>query len=99
MPRVELTQRFVDDASGIWSDRVFDRVYRMVKGLGTFPLIGSTDVPRSITREFGEGVRKCVVPPFDLVYEYDEQSDVVYVYGLVPVRRQGRREIRVGDAS
>lgn len=84
MPRVELTERFVNDASDIRSDRVLDHVYRALRNLESFPQMGSTDVPRSIVREFGEGVRKYVVAPFDLIYEYNESSDVVLVYGLVP---------------
>ena len=84
MPRVELTERFVNDASDIRSDRVLDHVYRALRNLESFPQMGSTDVPRSIVREFGEGVRKYVVAPFDLVYEYNEGTDVVLVYGLVP---------------
>lgn len=84
MPRVELTERFVNDASDIRTDRVLDYVYRALRNLESFPQMGSTDVPRSIVREFGEGVRKYVVAPFDLIYEYNESSDVVLVYGLVP---------------
>ena len=84
MPRVELTERFVNDASDIRSDRVLDHVYRALRNLESFPQMGSTDVPRSIVREFGEGVRKYVVAPFDLIYEYNEGTDVVLVYGLVP---------------
>lgn len=84
MPRVELTERFVNDASDIRSDRVLDHVYRALRNLESFPQMGSTDVPRSIVRELGEGVRKYVVAPFDLIYEYNESSDVVLVYGLVP---------------
>ena len=87
MPRVELTERLVGDAAGIWSDRMLDHVYRAVRMLESFPEMGSTDVPPSIVREFGGGVRKCVIAPFDLVYEYDEQADVVYVYALVPCRQ------------
>ena len=84
MARVELTERFVDDASGIRSDRVLEHVHGVVRNLERFPQMGSTDVPRSIAREFGDDVRKYVVAPFDLVYEYNKDSDVVYVYGLVP---------------
>ena len=84
MPKVVLTDRFVEDASAIWSDRVLSHLFRVVESLETFPLMGSPDVPDSIIREFGEGVRKCVIAPFDLVYEYREKDDKVMVYGLVP---------------
>ena len=84
MPRVELTERFVEDASSIRSERLLSHVYTALRNLESFPQMGSTDVPQSIVQEFGEGVRKYVVAPFDLVYEYDDASDIVYVYGLVP---------------
>ena len=84
MPKVQLTERFVEDASTVWSDRVLSHIYDSVGSLESFPLMGSADVPESVVREFGTGVRKCVVAPFDLIYEYDEQNDTVVVYNLVP---------------
>ena len=36
-----------------------------------------------IRAEFGEGVLKMVVDPFDIFYEYFEQAETVYVYTLV----------------
>lgn len=48
-----------------------------------FPQSGLTLVPESLVREFGPQVRKCAMSPFYLVYEYDEDADVVFVHGLV----------------
>ena len=39
--------------------------------------------------EFGEGVLKMVVDPFDIFYEYFDALDTVYVYTLV-FQRQAR---------
>ena len=86
MAEVRLTERFVDDASQIWSDRVWNRVQRAVALLESFPEMGSPDVPPSVQREFGTTVRKYVIVPFDLVYEYDSVADVVTVHGLVLCR-------------
>ena len=84
MAEVVLTERFVEDATAIWSDRLVQRIQQAVTNLERFPEMGSPDVPRTIKQEFGRGVRKYVIPPFDLVYEYDDSSDVVTVYGLIP---------------
>ncbi len=87
MPKVELTERFINDAAQIWSDQVLDHVYSVVTVLESFPQLGSTDIPQSVRREFGFNVRKCVVVPIDLIYEYDEDADTVYIYGLVPCKQ------------
>lgn len=87
MPKVELTERFVNDAAQVWSDKVLDHIYSVITMLERFPQLGSTDIPQSISQEFGVNVRKYVVSPFDLIYEYDEHADVVYLYGLVPCKQ------------
>jgi hypothetical protein len=46
--------------------------------------MGSPDVPPSIRKEFGGGILKIVVAPFDLVYEYEPKEDRVIIYALVP---------------
>ena len=44
------------------------------------------DVPVSLTQLFGEGIRKIPVNPFDIVTQYDPDSDAVNVLGLVHQR-------------
>lgn len=82
-----LTEGFLVDASDIWSDAVMDDLKDVLTAIEIFPRIGSRDVPASIRERFGEGVLKAVVPPFDLIYEYDEVADAVTVYGLVHFRQ------------
>ena len=48
-----------------------------------FPRIGTPEIAPSISEEFGEDVMRVVVKPFDLIYEYDEATDTVYLYGLI----------------
>lgn len=84
MAEVIITNRFVEDAAQIWSERILGHLRNAVTSIEAFPESGSPDVPESIRREFGEGVRKLVVVPFDLVYEYDSSLDTVTIYGLVP---------------
>ena len=86
MPRMIYTDGFLDDAAAIWSDRVQDRLERMLRAIEAFPGIGSPDIPASIQAAYGPRVRKVVVEPFDLIYEYDPDADAVIVYGLVPFR-------------
>ena len=40
----------------------------------------------SIRSEFGTGVRKLAVNPFDLVYTYDAERDIVFIEA--PIRQR-----------
>lgn len=84
--RLVLAERFVDDLDEVWSPRVYDRVRRMLSMIEQFPESGSRSLPRSVEREFGRTVRKCVAGPFDILYDYDVDVDTVYVLGLVAQR-------------
>ena len=86
MSRVVPTQRFVDDLAEVWSERVERNIAQAVDAIAMFPRIGSSQLTPSISAEFGEDVMKVAVRPFDLIYEYDEAHDTVYLYGLVPMR-------------
>lgn len=55
----------------------------MIKGSGD---IGSKAAPESIRSEFGAGVRKLAVNPFDLVYTYDAERDIVFIEA--PIRQR-----------
>lgn len=41
--------------------------------------IGSKAVPESVRSEFGTGVRKLAVNPFDPVYTNDAERDIVFI--------------------
>lgn len=41
--------------------------------------IGSKAVPESIRSEFGAGARKLAVNPFNLVYTYDAERNIVFI--------------------
>ena len=43
-------------------------------------------MPESIRSEFGAGVRKLAVNPFDLVYTYDAERDIVFIEA--PIRQR-----------
>lgn len=80
------SEAFLDDAAAVWSPKVRDHLARALAAVESFPEIGSTDVPASIRSQYGEGIRKIVVAPFDLAYEYDAEADAVLVYGLIHYR-------------
>ena len=86
MSRMVYTEGFLDDAAAVWSGQVRDRLGRMLAAIEAFPEIGSRDILASLRAQYGDGVRKAVVEPFDLIYEYDSKTDSVIVYGLVHFR-------------
>lgn len=86
MAAVNVTSGFGEDLEAVTSARVHNAILGAVKLLESFPERGSTDVPESVRYRYGD-VRKIVVRPFDVVYRYSREDDVVYVLGLVPCRR------------
>lgn len=48
--------------------------------------ICSKAVPESIRSEFGADVRKLAVNPFDLVYTYDAERDIVFIEATIRQR-------------
>lgn len=55
--------------------KIFD-ILDVIEGAGD---IDSKAVPESIRSEFGAGVRKLAVNPFDLVYTCDAERDIVFI--------------------
>jgi len=83
MPRLEYSERFVEDLARVTSAKVEARVYAALDNVEAFGEFGSRVVPDSIRRDFGEGVRKVVVGPFDLVYTYYPDEGLARVEALV----------------
>ena len=86
MPRLEYSDRFAEDLARLTSAKVEARVYAALDNVGAFGNFGSRVVPDSIRRDFGEGVRKVVVGPFDLVYTYYPAEDLVRIEALIHQR-------------
>ena len=66
---------------------LWDHLLRALRAIEMFPEIGSADIPETTRERYGTAVRKMAIRPFDLVYEYDRESDVVYVHALIPFRQ------------
>lgn len=86
VPELEYSERFAEDLAMVTSARVEERIFRVLDDIEVFDGLGSRDVPRSINERFGGGVRKVTVNPFDLVYTFYPQIDLVRVEALVHQR-------------
>lgn len=86
MPRLEFSDRFATDLAGVSSQNVEARIMNNLDNIERFAEFGSSLVPNSIKKSFGCGVRKVAVNPFDLIYTYYPESDLVRIEALVHQR-------------
>ena len=86
MPRLEYSERFAEDVARVTSAKVEARIYAALDNIEAFGDFGSKVVPDSIREDFGEGVRKVVVSPFDLIYTYYPSDDLARTEALVHQR-------------
>ena len=86
MPELVFSERFANDLAAVTSQKAEASVWAALDNVEAFPEIGSPNVPDAIRREFGDGVRKMVVGPFDLVYTIGEVDGKIHVEALVHQR-------------
>lgn len=86
MPELRISDGFKSDLLRVHSDRLLEDIYSLIDALETMPCLGSRNLPTSIREQHGDKARKLVVDPFDIIYLYDEERDVVEVAGLVHQR-------------
>ncbi|MBM6683156.1 hypothetical protein [Collinsella intestinalis] len=86
MSRVIFADAFVDALADVQSERVAQRIIRLVSYLEDMPELGSADLPESVKRRYGVRARKLVATPFDILCTYDAELDEVHVDGLVHQR-------------
>ncbi len=87
MPKVIFAERFLADVSSIYSDALVAEVMEDVSRIAAFPEIGRVLAPEITLNGMPSGVRKFPVGPFDLLYAYDRDSDVLKVEALIHQRR------------
>ena len=87
MPKVIISEEFVEVTAEVYSERMFNVLYRLVEMLEALPELGSTELPYAIKKRFGKDCRKIVIAPFDILYRYDKVEDTVYVAALIHQRR------------
>jgi plasmid stabilization system protein ParE len=81
------TDRFIDDAQVIYSERLLNELECTLSRLEVLPQIGSRILAESIVEEFGEEVFKLLLGPFAIIYRYDEKSSIVWLLALIHQRR------------
>lgn len=86
MPRIEFSESFASDLASVESSAIQARVLSNIENIRCFAEFGNPNLPESIKREFGKGVRKVAVNPFDLVYTYYPDLDLVRIEALVHQR-------------
>ena len=86
MPEIRYAEQFIEDAASVRLAAKRQELRRRIEQLADFPEIGSPNLPESVVRQYGGNVRKLVVSPFIVIYEIDEDDDVVNVLGLIHQR-------------
>lgn len=79
MAKLLYSDRFASDLASVTSTKIERKIFDILDAVEAAGDIGSKAVPESIRSEFGEGVRKLAVNPFDLVYTYDAERDIVFI--------------------
>ena len=86
MARLLFSDSFVNDLAQVQSQRVYRRIISLVSYLESMLEMGSPDIPTAARKRYGNGARKLVASPFDLLYVYDAEHDEVHIDGLVHQR-------------
>jgi mRNA-degrading endonuclease RelE of RelBE toxin-antitoxin system len=63
-----------------------DQIYDIIDLLPSMPVLGSTNLPVSVQKDYGDNVRKLVISHFLVIYEILEDEDAFLLLGLVPQR-------------
>ncbi len=83
MAEVIVYRGFLKSRSEVQSERIRKRIDAMLKTIEATPGVGSALVADSIRLAFGNNIRKALVLPYEIIYEYDPPSDTVYIYALL----------------
>ena len=86
VPELRISEGFKSDLLQVYSDWLLEDIYALVDSLKTMPCMGSRNLPASIRKRYGDRARKLVIDPFDIIYLYDEEHDIVEVAGLIHQR-------------
>lgn len=86
MPKLEFSERFAKDLALAESPKLEARILSCLDSIESFGEFGSANIPASIKQEFGAGVRKVAIKPFDLIYTLYSEQDLVRIEALVHQR-------------
>lgn len=83
MARLVFDDEFIREWSSVTSQEVSEKIDRMLQLIESMPGVGSSITADSIRHAYGPQVRKALVGPYQIIYDYDHRTDTVYVYGLL----------------
>lgn len=83
MAELVFSQGFIEDTDAVELDSKLAQIMDVIALLETSPCLGSANLPDSIVEQYGASVRKLVIDPFDVIYEFLSHEDVVLIHGLV----------------
>lgn len=86
MTEIVFTEGFMADAAIVEREEKLDEILDTIALLEDTPEIGSAILPASIRRRYGPQVRKLVVRPFGIIYDYLPEADAVVVLSLIHQR-------------
>lgn len=73
--KVVFAERFLEDASHVWSERLRLSLANVFLDIEAFPETGLKSLPLSIKEEFGGDVRKAAVSLFGLIDEFKKRRE------------------------
>ena len=83
MAEMAYAERFLRHRARLASPRIRTRVDGMLRTIERMPGVGSSLVADSLRERYGERILKALVSPYLIIYEYDRDHDIAYVYDLI----------------
>ena len=83
MAKLVVYEGFVQSLAEIQSERLKNNIGNMLRTIEQMPGVGSSLVPQSILHAYGPNVLKALVSPYEIIYEYDRETNTAYVYDLM----------------
>lgn len=74
--------RFADDVSEIYSERVLTMLDSRLAAIEEHPRMGNPSVRTSLIEQFGPTLRTFPCPPFTIVYRYEADRDCLEYLAL-----------------
>lgn len=81
------TDPFLSDLAQIEQDSKLEEIFAFAELLCVTPELGSKKLPAAIIDRFGGTVYRFVIPPFLIIYEYEEEKGRVILLGLMHTRQ------------
>lgn len=83
MASIDFSEAFVEDMLKVRLASKRDEILSRIELLEYVPEMGSRILPSSVSLRFGGEAYKLVADPFDVIYQYFPNDDLVYVVALL----------------